>query len=152
MANNPILLSEEYVQNCFHSYLKSALTQAKAERLLDTDVLSSAEGDLMITGECQCLTARASRLTSIQDLHYACTLPRCALPPTHHVCLCHVHPSRLHHQQTSRQITVLSHSDPSWKYGLRRYRTSRLSRRSTSTTLPASSAVFPLSLAHRTQG
>lgn len=45
------LLSEEYVQNCFHSYLKSALTQAKAEHLLDTDVLSSAEGDLMITGE-----------------------------------------------------------------------------------------------------
>ena len=45
-----ILLSEEYVQDCFHSYLKSALTQDKAERLLDTEVLSSAEGDLMITG------------------------------------------------------------------------------------------------------
>lgn len=51
MTENQVLLSEEYVQNCFHSYLKSALTQAKAERLLDTDVLSSAEGDLMITGE-----------------------------------------------------------------------------------------------------
>lgn len=51
MTDNRILLSEEYVQNCFHSYLKSALTQAKAERLLDTEVLSSAEGDLMITGE-----------------------------------------------------------------------------------------------------
>ena len=45
-----ILLSEEYVQDCFHSYLKSALTQAKVEHLLDTEVLSSAEGDLMITG------------------------------------------------------------------------------------------------------
>ena len=51
MSGTPVLLSEEYVQNCFHSYLKSALTQAKAERLLDTEVLSSAEGDLMITGE-----------------------------------------------------------------------------------------------------
>lgn len=45
-----LLLSEEYVQNCFHSYLKSALTQAKVERLLDTETLSSAEADLMITG------------------------------------------------------------------------------------------------------
>lgn len=50
MADTPGVLTEEYVQNCFHSYLKSALTQAKAERLLDTDVLSSAEGDLMVTG------------------------------------------------------------------------------------------------------
>ena len=50
MTEAPVLLSEEYVQDCFHSYLKSALTQAKAERLLDTDVLSSAEGDLMVTG------------------------------------------------------------------------------------------------------
>jgi hypothetical protein len=43
-------LSEQYIQDCFHSYLKSSLTQAKAERLLDVDVLASAEGDLMITG------------------------------------------------------------------------------------------------------
>ena len=64
MADNVILLSEEFVQNCFHSYLKSALTQAKAERLLDTDVLSSAEGDLMITGEYQFDTLRAFSLTS----------------------------------------------------------------------------------------
>lgn len=49
-TTSEVLLSEEYVQDCFHSYLKSALTQAKAERLLDTEVLSSAEGDLMITG------------------------------------------------------------------------------------------------------
>jgi len=46
----PEQLSEEYIQNSFHSYLKSSLTQAKLERLLDADVLSSAEGDLMITG------------------------------------------------------------------------------------------------------
>lgn len=43
-------LSEEFVQDSFHSYLKSSLTQAKAEHLLDVDILSSAEGDLMITG------------------------------------------------------------------------------------------------------
>ena len=46
----PLRLSEEFVQDCFHSYLKSSLTQAKVERLLDTELLSSAEGDLMITG------------------------------------------------------------------------------------------------------
>lgn len=45
-----IRLSEEYVQDCFHSYLKSSLTQAKVERLLGTEILSSAEADLMITG------------------------------------------------------------------------------------------------------
>ena len=44
-------LSEQYIQDSFHSYLKSSLTQAKTERLLDVDVLSSAEGDLMITGK-----------------------------------------------------------------------------------------------------
>ena len=43
-------LDEEYVQDAFHSYLKSSLAQAKAERLLEVEVLSSAEGDLMITG------------------------------------------------------------------------------------------------------
>jgi len=44
-------LSEEFVQDCFHSYLKSSLTQAKVERLVDTELLSSAEADLMITGK-----------------------------------------------------------------------------------------------------
>ena len=48
--NNDGPLDEEYVQDAFHSYLKSSLAQAKAERLLDVEVLSSAEGDLMITG------------------------------------------------------------------------------------------------------
>ena len=50
-TTTPLRLSEEFVQDCFHSYLKSSLTQAKVERLVDTDLLSSAEGDLMITGE-----------------------------------------------------------------------------------------------------
>ncbi|EKM58728.1 uncharacterized protein PHACADRAFT_253221 [Phanerochaete carnosa HHB-10118-sp] len=59
-----VLLSEEYVQSCFHSYLKSALSQAKAERLLDTELLSSAEGDLMITGPALCLYFAALRSTT----------------------------------------------------------------------------------------
>jgi hypothetical protein len=50
-TTGPLRLSEEFVQDCFHSYLKSSLTQAKVERLVDTELLSSAEGDLMITGE-----------------------------------------------------------------------------------------------------
>jgi hypothetical protein len=49
-AQQPEPLSEQYIQDCFHSYLKSSLTQAKAERLLDAELLSSAEADLMITG------------------------------------------------------------------------------------------------------
>jgi len=50
-TTTPLRLSEEFVQDCFHSYLKSSLTQAKVERLVDTELLSSAEGDLMITGK-----------------------------------------------------------------------------------------------------
>ncbi|KAL4249325.1 hypothetical protein ABKN59_007033 [Abortiporus biennis] len=57
-------LSEKFVQDCFHSYLKSSLTQAKAEKLLDTDVLSSAEADLMITGPALCLYFAALRSTT----------------------------------------------------------------------------------------
>ena len=44
-------LSEAYVQEMFHSYLKSSLAQAKAEHLVDVQMLSSAEVDLMLTGE-----------------------------------------------------------------------------------------------------
>ena len=43
-------LTEAYVQDAFHSYLKSSLAQARAEKLIDLDMLTSAEGDLMITG------------------------------------------------------------------------------------------------------
>ncbi|KAJ7156949.1 hypothetical protein C8R43DRAFT_410043 [Mycena crocata] len=57
-------LSESYIQDSFHSYLKSSLTQAKAERLLDADILSSAEGDLMITGPALCLYFAALRCTT----------------------------------------------------------------------------------------
>ncbi|KAJ3710036.1 hypothetical protein FB446DRAFT_737548 [Lentinula raphanica] len=57
-------LSEEYIQDSFHSYLKSSLTQAKVEKLLDADLLSSAEGDLMITGPALCLYFAALRSTT----------------------------------------------------------------------------------------
>ncbi|KAI5981197.1 OPT oligopeptide transporter protein-domain-containing protein [Pisolithus albus] len=43
-------LSETDVQDSFHSYLKSSLTQAKIEHLLEPEILASAEADLMITG------------------------------------------------------------------------------------------------------
>jgi hypothetical protein len=51
MVPNEQKLSEEYVQDSFHSYLKSSLTHAKVERLIEPELLASAEGDLMITGE-----------------------------------------------------------------------------------------------------
>ncbi|KAK7020433.1 hypothetical protein R3P38DRAFT_2969433 [Favolaschia claudopus] len=57
-------LSESYVQDAFHSYLKSSLSQAKLENLLDAEVLSSAEGDLMITGPALCLYFAALRCTT----------------------------------------------------------------------------------------
>ncbi|KXN81196.1 hypothetical protein AN958_05867 [Leucoagaricus sp. SymC.cos] len=58
------VLSEKVVQNAFHSYLKSSLTQAKLEKLLDVEMLSSAEGDLMITGPALCLYFAALRCTT----------------------------------------------------------------------------------------
>ncbi|KAI0289738.1 hypothetical protein BC826DRAFT_592120 [Russula brevipes] len=57
-------LDERYVQNAFHSFLKSSLAQAKAEHLLDVEVLSGAEGDLMITGPALCLYFAALRCTT----------------------------------------------------------------------------------------
>ncbi|KAH6910270.1 hypothetical protein BKA70DRAFT_119753 [Coprinopsis sp. MPI-PUGE-AT-0042] len=57
-------LPEELVQDSFHSYLKSSLTQAKVERLVDEELLSSAEGDLMITGPALCLYFAALRCTT----------------------------------------------------------------------------------------
>lgn len=57
-------LSEEFIQECFHSYLKSSLTHAKVEGLLDEDALASAEADLMITG------ASLSSATLAEDSFY----------------------------------------------------------------------------------
>ncbi|KAH7884264.1 hypothetical protein F5I97DRAFT_1888109 [Phlebopus sp. FC_14] len=57
--------SEQYVQDSFHSYLKSSLTQAKVEKLLEPDVLASAEADLMITGPALCLYFAALRCTTM---------------------------------------------------------------------------------------
>ncbi|KAK7448527.1 hypothetical protein VKT23_013790 [Stygiomarasmius scandens] len=63
-SSSGTFLTEDYIQDAFHSYLKSSLTQARIERLLDTDVLSSAEGDLMITGPALCLYFAALRCTT----------------------------------------------------------------------------------------
>ena len=58
------MLSEQIIQDSFHSYLRSSLAQAKAERLLDVELLSSAESDLMITGPALCLYFAALRCTT----------------------------------------------------------------------------------------
>ncbi|KIY50185.1 hypothetical protein FISHEDRAFT_39601 [Fistulina hepatica ATCC 64428] len=58
-------LSDEIIQNAFHSYLKSSLTQAQAERLIDAQMLSSAKNDtLMIIGPSLCLFFSALRCTT----------------------------------------------------------------------------------------
>ena len=46
-------LSEEQVIDGFHLFLRTALAQAKAERLLDADTLASAQADLMVSGMLQ---------------------------------------------------------------------------------------------------
>ncbi|KAL5486324.1 hypothetical protein ACEPAI_7370 [Sanghuangporus weigelae] len=57
-------LSEELVSNAFHTYLKSSLTQARKHHLLDAEMLSSAEADIMITGPALCLYFAALRCTT----------------------------------------------------------------------------------------
>lgn len=57
-------LPESTIQDAFHSYLKSSLTHAKAERLLDPALLESAEADLMVTGPALCLYFAALRCTT----------------------------------------------------------------------------------------
>ncbi|KAF9534053.1 hypothetical protein CPB83DRAFT_421216 [Crepidotus variabilis] len=57
-------LSEQIIQDSFHSYLKSSLAQAKVEKLIDVELLASAEGDLMITGPALCLYFAALRSTT----------------------------------------------------------------------------------------
>ncbi|KIJ52347.1 hypothetical protein M422DRAFT_202405 [Sphaerobolus stellatus SS14] len=58
------VLSEQQVIDGFHTFLQTSLAQAKAERLLDTDTLASAEADLMISGPALCLYFGALRSTS----------------------------------------------------------------------------------------
>lgn len=57
MSASEEILSEQNVQDSFHSYLRSSLAQAKLERLLEPEVLASAEAELMITGEWFSLSA-----------------------------------------------------------------------------------------------
>ncbi|KAI6165811.1 hypothetical protein EDD17DRAFT_1553398 [Pisolithus thermaeus] len=75
-------LSETDVQDSFHSYLKSSLTQAKIEHLLEPEVLASAEADLMITGPALCLYFAALRSTTVPP---SVPLPRKSksAPPRH---------------------------------------------------------------------
>ncbi|CAE6469758.1 unnamed protein product [Rhizoctonia solani] len=54
-------LTEEQVMNGFHAFLISALRHAKVERLLDDELLASAEADLMICGPALCLYFAALR-------------------------------------------------------------------------------------------
>ena len=81
-------LDESYVQDAFHSYLKSSLTQAKVERLLDVEVLSSAEGDLMITGAPKPLLMRPNAQSSRSDQG-----PLCASTSPHYAARLLPHPS-----------------------------------------------------------
>jgi hypothetical protein len=74
-------LDEQYVQDAFHSYLKSSLAQAKAERLLDAELLSSAEGDLMIAGTPHPIY-RLILLISLQGPHSVSSLPHYAARQT----------------------------------------------------------------------
>ena len=58
-------LTDAAVADAFHSYLKSSLAQARAERLIDADMLATAEADqLMITGPALCLYFAALRCTT----------------------------------------------------------------------------------------
>jgi len=50
MQSPSLPLTEQQVIDGFHSFLQTALAQARAERLLDADTLASAEADLMISG------------------------------------------------------------------------------------------------------
>jgi hypothetical protein len=75
-------LDEQYVQDAFHSYLKSSLAQAKAERLLDVEVLSSAEGDLMITGMSHSRSLVSVFTISDQGPRCVSSSQRCAARPT----------------------------------------------------------------------
>ncbi|KAG8883367.1 hypothetical protein FRB98_003139 [Tulasnella sp. 332] len=60
-SNFPTTLDEQHVMNGFHSFLANALAQAKAERLLEEEILASAEADLMVAGPALCLYFAALR-------------------------------------------------------------------------------------------
>ena len=71
-------LSDQQVIDSFHALLQTSLAQAKAERLLDSDILSSAEADLMICGASD-HSSQAKELivdnAILQVLPCACILP-----------------------------------------------------------------------------
>ena len=49
-TNSEAPLEEQYVQDAFHTFLQASLSQERAKGLLDVEVLSSAQGDVMIKG------------------------------------------------------------------------------------------------------
>ena len=50
LTNDEAPLDEQYVQDAFHTFLQASLSQERAKGLLDVEVLSSAQGDVMIKG------------------------------------------------------------------------------------------------------
>ncbi|KZT36665.1 hypothetical protein SISSUDRAFT_1024001 [Sistotremastrum suecicum HHB10207 ss-3] len=79
-GHNAFELSEQQVQDSFHAYLQSSLAQVKAEKLIDAEMLGSAESDLMITGPALCLYFAALRSVTYPP---SVPLPRTSksLPP-----------------------------------------------------------------------
>ncbi|KZO97410.1 hypothetical protein CALVIDRAFT_480212 [Calocera viscosa TUFC12733] len=73
-AASPPQLTESQLTSAFHSFLKGALSQAHAERLLTDEMLASAEGDLMVEGPALCLFFAALRASTHP--------PSLLLPPT----------------------------------------------------------------------
>ncbi|KZT60537.1 hypothetical protein CALCODRAFT_411650, partial [Calocera cornea HHB12733] len=57
-------LTELQLITAFHAFLKGALSQAHAERLLTDEMLASAEADLMVEGPALCLFFAALRSTT----------------------------------------------------------------------------------------
>jgi hypothetical protein len=119
-------LSEAYIQDCFHSYLRSSLAQAKAERLLDVDVLASAEADLMITGtscasldcasytDCQSRSCIMSLLccNPLYDQPTICSTPSSRQAPTTSRALIYELPSDLLAHPPSLGPNCLTHPNP----------------------------------------
>src|ERR1700722_716990 len=94
-------LSEEYIQNCFHNYLRSSLTQAKVERLLDAEVLRGAEGDLMITGMHQL----RSLLKVLTSLSRSCFMSLLCSPPLYNIATIGSPPTTLEEFNSNRSLS-----------------------------------------------
>jgi hypothetical protein len=93
-------ISEHDAIDAFHSFLKNSLAQARAEKLLDDDTLSSAEADLMISGTLIIVSkfhALPTKTHLLQAPPYVSSLPRFVQRRTHHPYRCHALQSHRHH-------------------------------------------------------